>query len=103
MYDFSIVPIEYYLCTKFHVYMTSLSKVIENGGMSIEMLMSAEKSKSANIGHFLKWLLPFDLNKIFLFRYQSFWRTINNVDDDNYHSNDINWNFIYGTLFLWNR
>ena len=28
---FSIVPIEYYLCTKFHVYMTSLSKVIEGG------------------------------------------------------------------------
>ena len=31
MYNFWIVPIEYYLCSKFHVYMTSLSKVIEGG------------------------------------------------------------------------
>ena len=31
MYDFSIAPIEYNLCTKFHVYIPSLSKVIEGG------------------------------------------------------------------------
>ena len=31
MYDFLIVPNDYYMCTKFHVYITYLSKVIEGG------------------------------------------------------------------------
>ena len=31
------------------------------------MLTSPEKSKSARIGHFFKWPVNFDLNKIFPF------------------------------------